>query len=360
MSSFFSDDDADGRDAPHPRHQAATRGRSGRAAPRLARHLRQQPTEPLNAHASSSTWPSSPANGNGHGTSLLEDRSRGDSEVTALTDYTRAGKTSLWDDDAHVGHVPGGDFSPSIIPGAAAAAAAAAASDSDTPLSDVARLIRAWTRERGTPDIQPWQGDLVEECLHKLAQQGEMLELLRGDPKTSEEEHFKLIVVQTEMERVRYVVRAYLRCRLAKVEKYSQYITTTPDAQRLLSQLELSHAQKYTHLLHTHYTESVLQSLPEKLRGLDVDFGTQRSMVRKPDKTTPVLIYVKQDLPDLVLSTYVPWAIARQEGTKPLTLGASLIPENSGERAGLNARSMHLVRYELVERYIAEGLVEVL
>jgi hypothetical protein len=32
----------------------------------------------------------------------------------------------------------------------------------------------------------------------------------------------------------------------------------------------------------------------------------------------------------------------------------------SGERAGLAARSMHLVRYDLVERYIAEGEVEVL
>lgn len=92
----------------------------------------------------------------------------------------------------------------------------ALASD-DSPVSDVSLLIRAWTRERGTPDIQPWQGELVEECLHKLAQQGHMLELLRGDPKTSEEEHFKLIVVQTEMERVRFLVRAYLRCRLAKV-----------------------------------------------------------------------------------------------------------------------------------------------
>lgn len=44
-----------------------------------------------------------------------------------------------------------------------------------------------------------------------------MVDTLRSDPKTSEEEHFKLILVQTEMERVKFVVRSYVRTRLHKV-----------------------------------------------------------------------------------------------------------------------------------------------
>lgn len=77
-----------------------------------------------------------------------------------------------------------------------------------------------------------------------------MLDLLRSDPTTSSEEHFKLIIVQTEMERVKYLVRAYLRCRLAKVEKYAQWIAGEHDArvQGRLSQLELAHAEKYVPL----------------------------------------------------------------------------------------------------------------
>lgn len=208
MSSFFSDDD----DEPTPqRRQPAPRGRSGRAAPRLARHLRNPDERQPNARASSSTLPSSPP---GHGMSLF-DRTRGDSEVTGLTDWSGR-KTFVATAGFDVGHVPLDDF-PAPLP-----VPAPAPPVDDTPASDFSLLIRAWTRERGTPDIQPWQGDLVEECLHKLAQQGEMLDLLRGDPKTSEEEHFKLIVVQTEMERVRFVVRAYLRCRLAKVRAPSE------------------------------------------------------------------------------------------------------------------------------------------
>lgn len=51
----------------------------------------------------------------------------------------------------------------------------------------------------------------------KLTVQGNMLTLLRADPATSEEEHFRLVLVQTEMERAKYVVRSYVRVRLHKV-----------------------------------------------------------------------------------------------------------------------------------------------
>lgn len=314
MSSFFSDDEDSSRSDARP-----TRGRTGRAPPRLARHLRPNdaPIPANNAHASSSTLPSSPRGGD---TSFFNN-DRESSDVTGMTMFDidpepRGKSRRLADLDTAAlfggtGDVPlldnidtgGGDLPEGEE------------SDEES-INDVTRLIKAWVRERGTPDLMTWQGDLVEECLHKLGQQATMLELLRSDPKTSEEEHFKLIIVQTEMERVKYLVRAYLRCRLAKVrriatplvlisklctpslqvEKFAQYITTTPEAQRLLSQLELSHAQKfvtshllnhlpadalrhrYTHLMYTHYTDSVLQSLPEKLRGLEVDFGTHRSM----------------------------------------------------------------------------------
>ncbi|KAI5455303.1 GINS complex subunit [Naganishia albida] len=348
MSSFFSDDeDASSRPDARP---SQGRGRGRRAPPRLARHLRpndgpaQPQPQPHNADASSSTFPSSPRVG--RDTSFFNHDSESAGDVTGMTTFDMVsdplfaaarGKSSRRLVDLDRDALLGGAGDIPLLPGEDSNFPNDAPHESDddeSPANDVTRLLTAWIRERGTPDLMTWHGELVEECLHKLGQQAEMLDLLRSDPKTSEEEHFKLIIVQTEMERVKYLVRAYLRCRLAKVEKFAQYITTTPEAQRLLSQLELSHAQKYTQLLHTHYTDSVLQSLPEKLRGLEVDFGTQRSMVRKPDKSAPVLIYCKKDLPDIVLST--------------------------GERAGLSAKSMHLVRYDLVERYIADGEVEVL
>jgi GINS complex subunit 4 len=46
-----------------------------------------------------------------------------------------------------------------------------------------------------------------------------MVDTLRSDPHTSEEEHFKLVLVQTEMERVKFVIRSYVRTRLHKVSE---------------------------------------------------------------------------------------------------------------------------------------------
>lgn len=43
------------------------------------------------------------------------------------------------------------------------------------------------------------------------------VQLLRADPDTSEDEHFRIMLVQTEIERVKFVIRSYIRTRLHKV-----------------------------------------------------------------------------------------------------------------------------------------------
>ncbi|KAK8854666.1 hypothetical protein IAR55_003405 [Kwoniella newhampshirensis] len=201
-------------------------------------------------------------------------------------------------------------------------------------MDDVKRMGMIWVKERGTNDIMGWEGDLIDGLFDKLEQQQKMVTTLRSDPQTSEEEHFKLMLVQTEMERVKYLVRSYVRTRLHKIEKYSQYITLTPSIHHLLSGAELSHARRYTELLHTHYQHSVLDSLPEWLRKMDDTYGDGLSMVTKPNKNMPVLIYCRRDCGEITL-----------EG---------------GERAALARGTTHLVKYRLVDRWISLGWAEVL
>lgn len=43
------------------------------------------------------------------------------------------------------------------------------------------------------------------------------MQLLRADPDSSEDEHFRIMLVQTEIERVKFVIRSYIRTRLHKV-----------------------------------------------------------------------------------------------------------------------------------------------
>ena len=47
--------------------------------------------------------------------------------------------------------------------------------------------------------------------------QMDTVQALRGDPDSSEAEHARIMLVQTEVERVKFVVRSYIRTRLYKV-----------------------------------------------------------------------------------------------------------------------------------------------
>jgi GINS complex subunit 4 len=95
--------------------------------------------------------------------------------------------------------------------------------------------------------------------------QTDTVQALRGDPDSSEAEHARIMLVQTEVERVKFVVRSYIRTRLYKVthlpfiaarlfmahdddsqiEKFARYVVSTPEVQEKLSQTELDHAKRY-------------------------------------------------------------------------------------------------------------------
>ena len=46
--------------------------------------------------------------------------------------------------------------------------------------------------------------------------QTDTVQALRGDPDSSEAEHMRIMLVQTEVERVKFAVRSYIRTRLYK------------------------------------------------------------------------------------------------------------------------------------------------
>lgn len=99
---------------------------------------------------------------------------------------------------------------------------------------DLPELTRAWVTERSAPELLPWPSALMERVLDRIHQQVshvakssapsanaagrvqiEVVEEQVGnmDPKTN----FRLIIIQTELERFKFLVRSYLRTRIAKV-----------------------------------------------------------------------------------------------------------------------------------------------
>ena len=94
---------------------------------------------------------------------------------------------------------------------------ASATADSATPLGnlDLQELTRAWVNERGAPELLPYPSKVMGRVLKRLRQQIETVEEETGNPDPKA--NFRLIIIQTELERLKYLVRALLVARIAKV-----------------------------------------------------------------------------------------------------------------------------------------------
>jgi len=155
---------------------------------------------------------------------------------------------------------------------------------------------------------------------------------LRMDPSTTEEEHFKMMLVQTEMERVKFVVRAYLRTRLYKIEKFAPYILATPAIHPNLSAMELSHATRFGNIIASQFNAAVLGALPPNMRSLNEDIPNMPSMITEPDRDRAVFVHARKNC------------------------GQVRLPDN--EPFEIEKGSIHLLRYRTIEALVKRGDVQ--
>ncbi|KAI0829988.1 GINS complex, Sld5 component [Hypoxylon sp. FL0890] len=158
---------------------------------------------------------------------------------------------------------------------------------------DLQALTRAWMAERSSPELLDWPADgFFERINERIKQQIEKVEEMTGDmdPKTN----FALIVIQTELERYKYLVRSYLRARIAKIDKHTLHYLSRPELRARLSPSELAYATRHQALLHNHYLSSFLSSFPPPLQNLN-DTAGNISMIDTPDLDTAVFIRLLKD-----------------------------------------------------------------
>ncbi|KAL2259183.1 hypothetical protein VTK26DRAFT_7237 [Humicola hyalothermophila] len=158
---------------------------------------------------------------------------------------------------------------------------------------DLQELTRAWIAERSAPELLPWPANgLFERINASIKRQIEKVEELTGDmdPKTN----FALIVIQTELERYKYLVRSFLRARLAKIDRHTLHYLSTDALRARLSETELAYATRHQALLHNHYLSSFLSSFPANLQNLN-DAAGGISMIETPDLDTAVFIRLLRD-----------------------------------------------------------------
>jgi len=158
---------------------------------------------------------------------------------------------------------------------------------------DLHALTRAWVAERSSPELLEWPSDgLIERVNSRIRDQIEKVEEMTGDmdPKTN----FSLILIQTELERWKYLVRGFLRARIAKIDKHTLHYLSAPALRSRLSGPEVTYATRHQSLLHQHYLSSFLSSFPSALQNLD-DTAGGISMIDTPDLDTAVFVRVLKD-----------------------------------------------------------------
>lgn len=141
----------------------------------------------------------------------------------------------------------------------------------------VLELREAWANERASPVLLAWQGDAVDGLCSQIEEQMTIIDSLSADSATAEEEHIRLALVELDVERARWLLRSYLRCRLDKIERHAQFVSQDQRSRDNLSELERGYAVKYAQICSQHFHASVLDFLPESMRSLDDKAGSGAS-----------------------------------------------------------------------------------
>ncbi|KAK9486641.1 hypothetical protein V1527DRAFT_512090 [Lipomyces starkeyi] len=161
---------------------------------------------------------------------------------------------------------------------------------------DLKSLVRLWISERTCPDILPYAHDLLDTMLDRVREQVEVIEVNTTSGDAGGSAKLKLLFVETEIERVKFLVRGYLRARILKIDKYYMHILNNLDMQTRLSQSELRYTKRRGNQLKRYYDLRFLSSLPPSLQRLD-DTAGGLQMVDAPDLDKVVFVRVLQDVP---------------------------------------------------------------
>ncbi|KAI9658871.1 MAG: GINS complex subunit [Trizodia sp. TS-e1964] len=96
---------------------------------------------------------------------------------------------------------------------------------------DLQLLTRAWVAERTAPALLPYPTDLLGRVLPRLRTQIEHIEALASDTTTTSggsgaqsTPTFALVILQLDLERVKFLLRSLLRARLAKIDAHAEWL----------------------------------------------------------------------------------------------------------------------------------------
>lgn len=211
----------------------------------------------------------------------------------------------------------------------------------------VNELYRLWRNERATPELQENPEDLIKEVLELIEFQSIKLSKHQETLTEATKGNFAFLdcLYQMDLERIKFVLKSFLRCRLCKIEKgwaefwpnwstqgRSEYLQSN------LTSFEREYLQSFASNFVSSLQESVLDRIPDKMASLD-DEEMQWTGIRPMASNQPnshVICKVRKDLGEVVLD--------------PITRAT----------APLQTNDIFVLQYSVIKQFLEVGDVELI
>ena len=198
---------------------------------------------------------------------------------------------------------------------------------SASPLHLYSDLVRCWLNEKHAPELLPFASDTVSSLRPFLVQSQDVCDRMqrlaasiaandgaihasglvglglmgRGvvgseGEKLCQELKLQYPIVQLGIDRVKFVMTSYLRCRLKKIDQFVMFYLSSVAFNSRLSQPEMEYAIKLADLLENGFHQPFIGHIPENFQSL-----TDPEMIDKPDINTFVLIQVVENVQDYAI-----------------------------------------------------------
>lgn len=210
------------------------------------------------------------------------------------------------------------------------------------PDTDVSRLKRAYVNEKCAPEILPFEHDLMRRVTESVDAQESTVAASRaaaGSGASSATDDLTAHVYHAELNRIRFLMRAYYRARLRKIETHAVHCLKEPDVLERLSDLEQRYASDYANIVEEHFS-SVLGQMPEGYESMVqqiIEEDGAFDMVPEPDADAHVFCRVREDRGDVMLD-----------------------PDDPENTMDLERDDILMIRYRLIKKLLEDEAVDLM
>ncbi|AET39051.1 DNA replication protein SLD5 Ecym_3584 [Eremothecium cymbalariae DBVPG len=224
--------------------------------------------------------------------------------------------------------------------------------------ADYECLVTHWRNERVAPELLAFPHLLMDRILHRLNNQIEHLENLSMgflEHNFDKESKLPLLCMEAEVERLKFVVRSYVRCRLHKIDKFSLYLrqinqdrSNLESLNDLLSRQEMIYHERHSEILLKLFNNSILKHMPQELQAIDDTEGSV-NMIDAPNWGKFVFLFVRGS-PE---GSSDPLQETNEDGQACYLV---TIPELN-EEVELTIGGIYVMRYHIIKHLLREDKV---